>query len=356
MSLTAQTNPRFNVNLQVNYTAADRTIALFEGEPINTQALAELRANRIAASTTGLISDRKAVSDQLQNYLDSLKYRQIIHDDVYHLEAARRDVREIKDLHHEIIRRNFNRKVVATVEQIFPQDADIDVIIPVYIVALGHDNVDAYVRRIVWHNDVPEFVGEGEGELTIVINLAHAARFGNETDERFINLLGVVAHEVFHAAFGAYKDRSPTWKQYHQTQRRPFDVLLELTHNEGIAYYLSLDQIGQGNLPHDWFSKTRKVFSKFNQNSLELLSDNLKPRRGEELIRTANLSGFWESYGAMTGMFIAREIDLNLGRAALIETISKGPYDFFRKYISLTNRDNNLPLLTEKVKNSLSEQ
>src|SRR5713101_6629443 len=39
----AQTNPRFNVNLEINYTAADQAILLLEGVPINTQALAELR-------------------------------------------------------------------------------------------------------------------------------------------------------------------------------------------------------------------------------------------------------------------------------------------------------------------------
>jgi hypothetical protein len=352
----AQTNPRFNVNLQVDYSAADQTIALLEGEPVSTKALAELRANRIAASTTGLITDRAGVTEHLENYLDSLKYHQIIRDDVYRLESARRDVVPIKDLLYEIIRRNFSRKVVATVEQIFPQDADIDVIIPVYIVALGHDNVDAYVRRIVWHGDVPEFVDEGEGELTIVVNLTHAARFGKETDERFVNLLGVVAHEVFHAAFGAYKDRSPLWKNYRSTHQRPFDRLLDLTQNEGIAYYLSLDQLGHGYVPPDWSGKTRDVFSAFNKNSLELLSANIKPRRVAELLRTANLSGFWESYGAMTGMFIAREIDLRLGRAALIETITLGPYDFFKKYLSLSIQDGNLPAPSDEFINAITNR
>src|SRR5438094_685665 len=112
--VNAQTNPRFNVNLSIDYTAADQTIALLEGQMINTQTLAKLRANRIAAATTGLISDRASISEHLQGYLDSLKYHSIIRDDVYHLESARQDVREIKDLFLEIIRRNFNRRVVAT--------------------------------------------------------------------------------------------------------------------------------------------------------------------------------------------------------------------------------------------------
>src|SRR2546421_12453229 len=87
----AQTNPRFNVNLSIDYKAADQTIALLEGQMINTETLAKLRANRIAASTTGLIADRATIPEHLQGYLDSLKYHSIIRDDVYNLEPARHD-------------------------------------------------------------------------------------------------------------------------------------------------------------------------------------------------------------------------------------------------------------------------
>ena len=68
-----------------------------------------------------------------------------------------------------------------------------------------------------------------------------------------------------------------------------------------------------------------------------------------ELIRTANLSGYWESYGAMTGMFMAREIDLRLGRGALIQTISDGPLDMLSKYAGLTDRDDTLPKLSDQI-------
>src|SRR5262249_10759157 len=93
----------------------------------------------------------------------------------------------------------------------------------------------------------------------------------------------------------------------------------------------------------------RETFATFNRNAAELLSADLTPPRASELIRTANLSGYWESYGAMTGMFIAREIDLRLGRAALIETIAEGPLDLLRKHQHLTDPDNTLPRLAEPV-------
>ena len=345
----SQTNPNFNVNLRLDYSAAEQTIQLFEDQLVSTQTLAELRGNSIAASTTGLIANRGIVPQLLQNYLDSVKYHQRIRDDVYNLDSARNNVTQIKELLSHIKKSNFNRRVVATVEQIFPQDAAINVIIPVYVVALGHENADAYVRRIIWHGDTPQFVDEGKGDLTIVINLAQSIRYHLEPEERFIALLGVVAHEVFHAAFSAYKDHSRHWKKYYEKYQRPFDDLLDLTQNEGIAYYLSLEESGHGYLPRDWYSKTREALRIFNNNAEELLSDHLTPQRASELIRTANLSSYWGSYGAMTGMFIAREIDLQLGRAALIETISEDPFGFFSKYHDLTKRDSNLPKLEESI-------
>lgn len=345
----SQTHPRFNVNLHVDFEAAAQTIALLEDQFVSTQALAELRGNRIAASTTGLIADRSMVSVFLRDYLDSLKSHQIIRDDVYRLEDARRDLDAIRELHQELERRNFTRRVVATVEQIFPAEAEVDITIPVYVVALGHDNVDAYVRRIIWHGQTPEFVGEGEGELTIVLNLAQAVRYGNDLEDRFISLLGVTAHEVFHAAFGAYKDNSPAWKRYYRKFKRPFDTLLDITHNEGIAYYLSLDQRGRGYLPREWNRNMREVFASFNRNASELLSEGVSQQRISELIRTANLSEYWESYGSMAGMFMAREIDLRLGRPALIETIASGPNDLISKYSSLTDHDGSLPRLNSTI-------
>jgi hypothetical protein len=350
-TLAAGGSPAVNVNLVVDYAAAEQTIALFEDQPVRTEDLVGLRGNRIAAATAGYIADRNA--PRLADYLDSLKRHLAISDDLYHLEEGRRNAGATKALLLELRKRNFARRVVATVEQIFPADADLSVTVPVYLVALGHENVDAFVRRIVWHGDVPEFVGEREGELTIVLNLSQSVNYGPDLEERFITLLGVVAHEVFHAAFGLYKETSSSWKGYYAGAGRPFDLLLDITHNEGIAYYLSLDQRGGGYVPRDWDARTRQAVSSFNASAGELLSPTVKRRRVRELIRTANLSGYWDSYGAMTGMFIAREIDIRLGRAALIETIARSPYDFFQKYRSLSGEESNLPQLSSKVLSAL---
>jgi len=344
-----QTNSDFNVNLLLDYSSAEQSIALYNDQPVNTEALAALKGNRIAASTAGLIADRRSVSSLLTAYLDSVKYHEIITDDIFHLEEARKNVDRIREILDKMKKENFNRRVVATVEQIFPADARISINIPVYVVALGHENVDAFVRRIIWHGDVPEFVGEGMGELTIVVNLAKTVDYAPGLEERFISLLGVVAHETFHAAFGAYKQGVESWKDFYKKHGSPFDALLDISQNEGIAYYLSLDQQGRGYLPRDWYSHTQEVFQTFNANASELLSSHVSPSRAQTLLRTANLSGYWGSYGAMVGMYIAREIDRRLGRQSLIETISKDPFDFFQKYIHLTEQDSNLPKLSRAI-------
>ncbi|TAK54522.1 MAG: hypothetical protein EPO24_13100 [Bacteroidetes bacterium] len=354
--LHAQEHEEFDVTLIMDYSAAEQTIQLYEDQFVNIEAVSELRGNRIAASTTGMIAAKGAGGYLLKSYLDSLKYRQNIQSDIYQLNQAKQNVAAIKDLLEELKRRNFNRKVVATVEQIFPHDVPVSTGIPVYVVALGHENVDAFVRRIAWRGDEPQFVGEDEGELTIVINLAQAVKYSDKLEERFIELLGVVAHEVFHAAFGVYKEGSPVWKRYYKRHTLPFDGLLDLIHNEGIAYYCSMEQQWGDYLPRDWNSRMRDVFITLNNNATELLSRKTSGARINEIIRSANLSGFWESYGSMAGMYIARTIDKQMGRAVLRETISHGPVDFFTKYIELTKNDAGLPELNREIEEEIRKK
>jgi len=138
------------------------------------------------------------------------------------MREARANVKAISELLEEAQKRNFGQKVVSTVAQLFPAAARVNTVIPVYFVAFGHQNIDAFVRRVIWRGDSPVFTGEGEGELTIVVNLAKCVNYGRSVDERFIGMLSIVAHEVFHAAFGVYKDGSPVWKNYYATIIPPY--------------------------------------------------------------------------------------------------------------------------------------
>ncbi len=339
----------FNVVLNVDYVSAEESVGLYEGVSGRPDDIARLRGSQIALATTALLAQRPLDTKDLEGALEAAKFNQLSEDDVFKIRDAREHVAELKELLTAVERRNFSEKVVSTVAQLFPERTELSASIPIFFVAFGHQNIDAFVRRVTWIADTPVFVGEGEGELTIVVNLAKAVSYGRTLDERFIGLLSVVAHEVFHAAFGVYKDTSPAWRAYYATRRTYLDQLLDLTQNEGIAHYLSLIQRTRGNLREDQVDKVHAAFVEFNRTAGELLSRNITPRRAGDLIRNSNTSGYWESYGAITGMIIARQIDNALGRLALMETIALGPDDFFGKYVKLMQKDNGLPALGDEV-------
>ncbi len=345
----AQSNPAFNVNLSIDYSPAERTLELLRGGYPGTRQLAALRGNRIAAATSELIAGRPDSPALLASCLDSLQAGQIIRDDIYGLEEARRNAGAIAALLDELQRRNFNRRVVATVEQLFPEDIPVSAMVPVYVVAFGHENADAYVRRITWDGDAPAFVGDGEGELTIIINLAAAARYPVRPEARLSSILVTVAHELFHAAFGLYKDASPAWKRHRAVHTTPVDYLLDLVQNEGIAYYVSMEQRIGDRLPDDWSRRMDESFATFNRNAERLLSGKAAGGEVAEILHSANLSGYWESYGSMTGMAMAREVDRSLGRQALIETLKLGPTDLLGKYIDLTGQNSGLPKISSRL-------
>ncbi len=345
----AQHRASFDLTLDQDFESAEKTLELYEGLYGRPEGVAGLRGSKLALATTALLAQRTLSTQDLERSLEAVKFNQDLGDDVFRMREARANSGVIRELMDEVTRRSFADRVVRTVEQLFPPSADVKSRVPVYFVAFGHHNIDAFVRRVIWKGGDPAFVGEGNGELTIVMNLSKAVYYGRSVEERFVGVLSVVAHEVFHAAFGVYKDNSSRWRQYTATHRRHIDRLLALTQNEGIAYYLSLIHQTRGKLRPGWEEKIRSSFGTFSRNAEELLSPGISPRRASDIVRESNSSGYWESYGAMTGMIIARQIDQTLGRSALVETITIGPNDFFRKYVDLMEQDPTIPPLSPRI-------
>lgn len=339
----------FDVRLDVDLKSAEKTIELFEGRSGSPRDVASLRGSRIALATTALLSGQRLSPADLEQALEDAKFGHSAGESVFRMDEGREHTQILRELLTEIRRRNFARRVASTVEALFPADTRLSATIPVYVVAFGHQNIEAFVRRVVWRGDVPVFVGEGEGELTIVVNIAKAVNYGRTVEERFIGVLSLVAHEVFHAAFGVYQDNSPVWREYRDTHRTYLDQLLELTQNEGIAHYLSFEQRTGGAVPRDWDERVRASFGEFNTNAEILLSGRVSPARAGEIIRASNTSEYWQSYGAITGLSIARQIDRVLGRPALVETITLGPADFFAKYHRICRTNSNLPGLSPRI-------
>jgi hypothetical protein len=349
LSTSTVADQRFDVLLRIDYESALRSIDLFGGLSGSPSQIAALRGSQIALETTALLAGRRLVTADLEEALQAAKFNQVSGDDVFEIAAGRTNLPELKELLEAVRQRNFGSKVVSTVAQLFPDDTNIRTTIPLYFVAFGHENIDAFVRRVRWQGDRPVFVGENEGELTIVVNLSKAVHYGRTVDERFIGLLSVVAHEVFHAAFGVYKDASSLWRDYYRAKRGYLDDLLDLTQNEGVAHYLSLIQRTGGRLRNDQVQKVQASFDEFNRVAALLHSGRISPQKAGEMIRHSNSSGYWESFGAITGMIVARQIDQSLGRTALLETIELGPDDFFRKYADLMRKDGGVPQLSDLV-------
>jgi hypothetical protein len=345
----AQEHAHFQLSLDLNTASAERTLEIYQGLSGRPADAAAERGSQLSLAVTASLAGRQLDTPALEQALAAVKFNQDLGDDVFQMRPARAGVAALKDLLQALRLRNFAQKVVSTVEQLFPADARVQARIPMYVVAFGHNNIDAYVVRVRWQGNVPVPVGENEGELTIVVNLAKAVKYGDGTDERFIGLLSVVAHEVFHAAYGVYKETAPEWREYYSVQRSPFEELLDLSQNEGVAYYLSLIQRTHGRLPGDGLQRAHTAFARFNAVAAELLLPSTSSRRIADLMRESNTSGYWESYGSITGMIIARQIDQTLGRGALVETLRGNPEAFFRTYVDLMRRDNGLPALSSQV-------
>jgi hypothetical protein len=352
----AQPHARFNLFIDVNYASADQTVELYEGLSGRPADIARLRGSQLALAVTAMLAQRPLSTPDLQRSLEAAKFNQSDGDDHFRMRPARAGVREIRELLETMRRRNFGQRVVSTVEQLFPADGQVNARIPMFVVAFGHQNIDAFVVRVTWDGDTPHPAGETEGEPVIVVNLARAVNEGASADERFIGLLSTVAHEVFHAAFDLYKRNVPFWRSYYASDAGAFDELLDLAQNEGVAYYLSLIQRTGGRLPHDGLERAQASFQTFNGVSAELLSQRTSPGRAAEILRRANTSGYWESYGSITGMIIARQIDQTLGRVALVETLRDGPRAFFQTYLQLMKRDRGIPQLSPLVQQEVQRQ
>ena len=347
---------QFDLVLLMNVTSATKTIELYGGRFGQPAEIARLPGSQVTLAVTSALAQRPLTLQVLERSLEAAKFNQNDGDIAFHMLEARAHVTEIAELLDVLQRRNFAQRITSTVQQIFPPQAKVRAQIPVYIVAFGHENIDAFVTRAEWHNGTLADVGDRGGEVTAVVNLAKAVGYGRNADERFIGLMSVVAHEIFHAAFELYKENSPAWQEYYAYHHSYFDQLLDLTHNEGIAYYLSLVQQTQGNLPADGMHRAQTAFRRFSENAEVLLSPGIGPGRASDIIQKSNMSGYWENFGAITGMIIARQIDQTLGRSALVESIGAGPHHFFRTYLELVRRDSGLPTFSTLVLRELSRR
>ncbi len=344
-----QSNPNFNVSLRLDFSSVDALIELSEGRIADVKRVAELRGNQIAAATSALLARQTYSPADFARELERFRSGSVTSNDMFGLNAASTHLQKVKLLLQETKKRQLDRKVIATLDAFFPQNARITASIPVYFVALGNENAAAFVRSVAWVNNTPRFVGEGEGELTIVVNLTRSAQYIQEVQLQFVDMMSTLAHETFHAVFGIHQKTSPLWQQLNR-RYEPYWTLAELVQNEGIAYLISAQQRTGAHLSAAQFTSAKQAIASLNNALKELTSPSVTPARARELIMNSNLSGSYEkNYGATAGLLMAYAIDSKRGRAVLNETIQNGVGDFFAKYQDLTNQFGELPKFDEDV-------
>lgn len=335
---------RFNVSLRVDYASAQAVLEFFERTTFNAARVAEQRGNQLAAATSLLLEREERPADDFIPQLESFRDHPGTKD-LYGFTPLRNALPRVKALLKEIKRRQLERRVVATLESYFPQDAAINIEIPVYVVAIGNERAAAFVRRVVWNGDVPRFVGPSEGTPVIVLNLARTAAYGDRVEEQFVETLATLTHEAFHAVFDSYRGASD------RAAEDAASALGELVQNEGIAYYISLSiHIGGETPASEWFIATRRAVESLDKAVSELQSPSITPSRAKDLLMNANLSGSFEAnYGATAGLRMAYEIDKRLGRSALTQSVSDGWRKFFEIYGRVSSQSGDLPRFSEKV-------
>lgn len=334
---------RFNVTLRLDFSSVDALIELSEGRIANIDRVAELRGNQIAAATSALLARERYSTKSFARELDRFRNGSSLANDIYGLSSASVYLQQIKALTQESKRRNLDRRVLSTIAPFFPPNARIDAVIPVYFVALGNENAAAFVRSVAWRDNVPYFVRDGEGELTIVVNLTRSVQYLRDVQIQFVDMLSTLAHESFHAVFGIYQQTSPAWRMLN-ARPEPAWTLAELAQNEGIAYLISLQQRSGGQLSPERLVTARQSVTALSDALKELISPTLTQQRAQELIMNSNLSGSFEkNYGATAGLMMAYMIDAKLGRKALTESLEYGTGDFFAKYQQLAEENGDLP-------------
>ncbi len=355
LCLYSQSNPNFNVNLQIDYSSAEQIIEVCDGRLHNVNSVADIRGSQLAAATSILLARKQLPPETFRHELELLRDDFKSPDDIFGFGPTRTHLAEIKALLAEIKKGELDRRVIATVEQFFPADARISATLSVYVVAFGNENAAAFVRRVVWNGNTPIFVGESEGEPVIVVNLLRLIGNSMPTNVQFIETLSTLAHETFHAVFAVYQSSSPVWKEIN-SHGGSFWSLAELVQNEGIAYRITFQEQTGSSLPPYIFREAKDAVLLLNNAMRELRSPTLTNARAQELLMNANLSGSFEkNYGAAAGLLMAFAIDTKLGRNALTETIAKGVGDFFDKYDGLTKQYDELPKLSEEIKGELTK-
>lgn len=326
--LRTQPSRAFHVQFELDFQSADELLEYFDWKHSNIDRILSLRGTQLARQTSLLLAREQLPISDFREHLEGVRAGNGSETDRYGLHMVRNNTTELRALVTQLKQYQLHRRISATLEAYFPPDLPVDATFRVYFVVFGNDRATAVVRRVRWQGNEPLFVRDGEP--TILVNVAQYGSPSIDMQAKVLALMGTLTHEAFHAVYEMVREQLPDSLK----ATTPAETLLELIHNEGIAYYISLELQGQGRqLSPQWYRTTEQAFTVFERALRELQNPSTPPQRVRELILNANLSGdFSSNYGVAVGQRMAYEIDTRLGRRALRETLKGGFRSFFQRY------------------------
>lgn len=178
-------------------------------------------------------------------------------------------------------------------------------------------------------NDGKYSLAYENGTPAMMYNLKSMFEFyGKNNTSRMETLKRVMSHELFHALFDEY-----TTKEWEKKDRNFNQEVLILMLNEGIAHYVA-ERKRMKDISTDTLLRSRisNNFSILNKQS-DVLFDSKADKDIRKKTAMSGLSGnYWEKYICICGMFMAKNIEDEMGIEALRSCVTNGPKTFISLY------------------------
>jgi hypothetical protein len=144
--LTAQPHAQFTLSLDLHYDAAEKAIELYEGLSGRPAEVAALRGSQLALAVTGMLSRTSLQTADLERSLAAAKFNQSDGADLFRMREARMNVAAIRapqspPAEFRSTRRRYGGTTLSGARECSH---------PPYVVAFGHQNIDAFVVRVTW--------------------------------------------------------------------------------------------------------------------------------------------------------------------------------------------------------------
>ncbi|MCD4777171.1 MAG: hypothetical protein K8S15_14130 [Candidatus Aegiribacteria sp.] len=253
---------------------------------------------------------------------------------------------------NEIKEYDFQGEIVDRIKPYIPTDYPLNITCNVYFVLTGWEWGDAMVREITKiddHYNVTE-----QGESVIIINLSILTNlYGDDVDELLNdNVSNTMSHELFHLVFAEYQHVSSYWKNNRDTTK--IGQLVEIIQNEGIAHYLSHNQmqylIKYYNTSNELKEHEKDAFGQLDAAVKILLNIETCEQEKDSILMKSNVGKYWDKYGCIAGKFMVYHIINEYGEEAIQQSLSEGARYFLELYDKLQIKSPTIPGLPEELK------